>query len=240
MKTKLVYVELIAVLAYYVLIGCSSNQKQENQANRILTNPELLQQLTDVVGKDGIELWINVYCTDADISDADMALFKKTDNMIQDNYKDSKNQYDDTWEFHDWVAKNCGEYNAQKDWVYKQNSESQPQIQTVQNNENKDFSETTYSDDFVEKYMVSAENIKTDGDRYMISSYKYFLRYTAAYLQAYVYDCDYMKFKGIANNTWGDTNEALQFVSYDCKKDFEVKIKECLDKINQVEKTKRL
>jgi hypothetical protein len=72
-----------------------------------LSHSELFKKLEKEVGKDAIELWCTVYCTDYDLSVKERALFNKTDDIIQNNFKSPDNQkaYDETFVFKGFIEK---------------------------------------------------------------------------------------------------------------------------------------
>ena len=83
-----------------------------------LTNEELFWKLYLEVGTDAIELWMTVYCTDFELSDESLALFKKTDDIIQNNFVATANQHEVTWEFYRFVAQKGYEDEYQA-WHFK-------------------------------------------------------------------------------------------------------------------------
>ena len=210
---------------------------------QILDNQALFDKVYSAVGKDGVELWITIYCTDWEVSDTDMELFRKTDKIIQDNYKslDHKKAYDLSWDFHNWVAQKYGKYDKDNTWEFIKNGNNPQTIQMQYTAPKiKDFSQTAYSDEFVNKYKIEQSNIKNQQDTYFDSVWNNVLRQIANYLQQYCGDYDYGNTLSVVKLMWGDAQDLTQFLSYDCRKDYENKLKNMQYKMNDVLKTKKL
>ena len=104
----------------------------------------------------------------------------------------------------------------------------------------KDFSNTGYTDDFVKKYSLNTKHIKTDADKTFERKWSALLRETANYLQQYVYDYDYKEVDKRVNQLRNDVKDYSAFLSYDCRTDFEEKLKQANYKIKETLQTKRL
>ena len=234
--------------------------EESSNSNNQENTEEQLQSVYDLLNKrygktdSGIK-WLDIYAAiyeteagddetaimwnkiDADVSKQLRMGEKSTEIFIK--YIESRPDFDHKWadsvkgfDNDDTLNKNQKSEDERK----KQLKDFKP----MQYNGYKDFSQTVYADEFVKKYTIDEKNIKTNADHLFVGNYNMLLRRVADYLQAYVYDYDVTNALNCIDIRWSDTQNSAQFISYDCKKDFDVKLKQSQDKANQVKQTKRL
>ena len=184
--------------------------------------------------------------------------FNKADNIIQTNFKTTKDPYNESWEFYEYVMDNIDEAIREKNnaWRVKkpstitQTNRSAPPppeltvpIATnvaMTNQPIKDFKQTRYSDDFVNKYKLNPRTVTTDADKDFNKKWNELLRETANLLQQMVGGYNTDKTTVMIQNLTRSVDSSLQFLSRDCKTDYIEKNKQWRYKMTEFQQTKRL
>ena len=210
----------------------------------------MLQKLEKEAGKQAIEDWINMYCTDG-WDDESLIEFNKADKIIQANFKSSIDPYKEIDDFQQFVLYNAvGIWNEEYHWWHyatkptdfstvlsalpsinqQTTNEDMPLLlNTVVESENqpkKDFSKTRYSNDFVNKYKVDSKTVTTEADKDFSQQWNEYLRRMANYLQIKIggYYQGHALYELYEAERTVKNNSA--FLSYNCKSDWIEKMKQ--------------
>jgi hypothetical protein len=253
---------------------------KKTKTTKKLSNSQLQKKLEKEVGKDAIELWCNVSNTDWELDAESDALFSKTNNIIQNNFKSSS------------AEKEFAEIQDFKGFVYEQGFRDEYNNFRLNNNHNlpmpssnptltktattqqqpkqlpkeatktekskpsffetlfaiaqsvttskKDFTNTRYTEDFVKKYRLDVDCIKTDADRELDKKWNKFLKLMANSLQQKYYGYDYTEAHREGKILLNEMMSYVKFVSYACEVNFGEKTEQVAYKLAEMEKTKRL
>ena len=190
-------------------------------------------------------------------------------NIVKSNFTDSNNQFswEQGLAFHAF-AKEKGYYERNYTWMYPDDDEwnyhfqqmiTQPREATVsvpesgmppvltdyttylpQSLPKKDFSQTKYSDDFVNKYKLDKKCIKTAADKTLAAKFELFLRETANFIQQNINHYDVSVSNKKLEQYANDIASYKAFTSADCQTEFMVKMAEVERKITEISLTNRL
>jgi hypothetical protein len=202
---------------------------KKTETTKKLSHSELLEKIRNEVGDDAVELWMRMeYNSDYEgMPDEPLNKFWRVHDIVTDNLKTSDTDSEDFLEFRRFVDKK-GYVNKDGYWFLKDEKSSsvEPALTTAQQTEQlpkKDFTQTQYSDRFVNRFRVHEAYIKNDADKVFDKKWNELLREVANSLQQIVYGFDESESKKKMGRLRDEMASYKPFLSTDYCRIYEVR-----------------
>jgi virulence-associated protein VapD len=213
-------------------LKCDIVTPKKAVTTRKLSHSELLKKIRNEVGDDAVEYWMRIdyeipgnydYISD-DVWDKN----EKTHNIVMNNFKTYEQPYNKGfWEFRSFVGKK-GYVNKDGYWFLKDEKSSsvEPALTTTQEIKQlpkKDFSQTQYSDRFVNRFRVHEAYIKNNADKVFDKKWNELLREMVNSLQQIVYGFDESESRKKMKRLRNEMTSYKPFLSTDYCRIYEVR-----------------